>query len=310
VRFGAALAALLLFTSDVQAQQLDFKRVSRSGDELLAYRWRDAEKQEHRVAFTLTRQAIHEAEASFAEFSLEAMWPIVERDLQEEVQRFGDGAEIDIRRGSDGLHWQLKARDSHSLGELSRRVEERVAKSKQAYLARYLRRMAGGRRVLVDFAAATAALQGPLRAVARALGDVPNGANDERARIALALGFFQEIPYTTLDDKQRQGGDFLPAPALLAQNRGDCDSKAVALAAVLRTLIHFRKLAVVTMPGHAILAVEMPARPGDTTIRQGGRSYVALEPSGPALAPVGHVGAYTAKYVGGLARDIEIWPLD
>jgi hypothetical protein len=130
------------------------------------------------------------------------------------------------------------------------------------------------------------------------------------AKVALALGFFQEIPYATLEDKHRQGGDFLPAPALLAQNRGDCDSKAVALAAVLRTFTRFRKLAVVTMPGHAILAVEMPAQDGDATIRQGGRLYVALEPAGPALASIGKVGSTTAKYIGGLAREIEIWPLD
>jgi hypothetical protein len=311
MRFGAALAALVALTSaGAAAQQLDFKRVSRSGDELLSYRWRDPEKHERSLAFTLTRQAIREAEASFAEFSLEAMWKVVERDLRDEVEQFGNGASVEFTHKADGLRWSLRARDQKSVDLLSRKVEERLARSKQAYLARHLRRMADERRILVDFAAATRALQGPLRALAKALGDVPDVPNEERAHIALALGFFQEIPYALLEDKQRQGGDFLPAPALLAQNRGDCDSKAVALAAVLRTFIRFRKLAVVTMPGHAILAVEMPAQPGDATIRQGGRLYVALEPAGPALAPIGRVGAHTAKYIGGLAREIEIWPLD
>jgi hypothetical protein len=315
VRLGrAVLAALVLFglAAPVGAQQLDFKRVSRSGDELLSYKWRDQFKHVHTLSFTLTRQAIREAESAFAEFSLEAMWKIVERDLREEVERFGDGAEIEIRRASDGLRWKVKARDPQALDQLNQRIRERVAKSKQAYLSRYLRRTSGegDTRVLVDFAAATRALQGPLRAVARALGEVPEVPNDERARIALTLGFFQEIPYTNLEDRHRQGGDFLPAPALLAQNRGDCDSKAVALAAVLRTFTRLRKLAVVTMPGHAILAVEMPAEPGEATIRQGGRQYVALEPAGPLMAPIGKVSATTAKYLGGLARDIEIWSLD
>jgi hypothetical protein len=313
VRLGrAVLAALVLagLAAPVEAQQLDFKRVSRSGDELLSYKWRDQFRHVHTLSFTLTRQAIREAESAFAEFSLEAMWKIVERDLREEVERFGDGAEIEIRRGSDGLRWKVKARNPQALDQLNQRIRERVARSKQAYLSRYLRRTSGDTRVLVDFAAATRALQGPLRAVARALGEVPDVPNDERARIALALGFFQEIPYTTLEDKHRQGGDFLPAPALLAQNRGDCDSKSVALAAVLRTFTRLRRLAVVTMPGHAILAVEMPAEQGDTTIRHGGRQYVALEPAGPLMAPIGKVSAQTARHLGGLARDIEIWPLD
>jgi len=302
------LAALLALAGSAEAQQLDFKRVSRSGDEFLSYRWRDAERHDHKVAFTLTRQAIRESEASFAEFSLEAMWKVVERDLRDEAERAG--GRIEIRRAADGLRWTLEARDPAALEQLKRRIDQRLARSKQEYLARHGRRTVGEKRIIVDFAAATAALQSPLRALAKALGDVPDVPNEDRARVALALGFFQEIPYAVLEDKQRQGGDFLPGPALLAQNRGDCDSKAVALAAVLRSFTRFRKLAVVTMPNHAILAVEMPAEPGDTTVRQGGRLYVALEPAGPAMARVGQVGSYSAKYLAGLARDIEIWPVE
>ena len=111
MRLCLPLAALAALASGAQAQQLDFKRISRSGDELLSYRWRNSERHEHNVAFTLTRQAIKEAEASFAEFSLESMWRVVERDLREEVERFGNGGRIDVRRASDGLRWTLEARD-------------------------------------------------------------------------------------------------------------------------------------------------------------------------------------------------------
>jgi len=237
------------------------------------------------------------------------MWQVVEQDLRDEVARFGNGARIDIKRTSDGVRWTVEARNQ-DLDPLTRKVEARLRKSQHDYLARHLRRMVGERRIVVDFAAATSAQQGPLRAVAKALGDMPDVTSEDRGRVQLALSFFQAIPYATLDDAQRQGGDFLPASALLAENRGDCDSKAVALAAVLRTFTRFRKLAVVTMPGHAILGVEMPAEPGDATIRQGGRSYVALETAGPSILPVGRVGPIATRYLAGLARDIEIWPLE
>ena len=309
MRLGLLLAALVAFASGAHAQQLEFKRISRSGDELLSYRWRDYLRQEHGVSFTLTRQAIREAEDSFAEFSLQGMWQVAERDLRDEVARFGNGARIDIKRTSDGVRWTVEAPKA-DLDQLTRKVEARLRKSQHDYLAKHLRRRVGERRIIVDFAAATDAQQGPLRAVARALGDMPDAPTEDRGRVARALSFFQAIPYATLDDEQRQGGDFLPASALLAENRGDCDSKAVALAAVLRTLTRFRKLAVVTMPGHAILGVEMPAEPGDATIRQGGRLYVALETAGPSILPVGRVGPIATKYLAGLARDIEIWPLE
>ena len=193
MRLALLLVALGAVASGAEAQQLDFKRVSRSGDELLSYRWRDHDRHVHDIAFTLTRQAIREAEDSFAQYSVEGMWQVVERDLRDEVARFGDGARIDIRRTSDGVRWTIEARKA-DLDELTRKVEARLRRSERDYLARHLRQLVGERRIIVDFAAATGALQGPLRAVARALGDVPDVPNEERARVALALGSSRRFP--------------------------------------------------------------------------------------------------------------------
>src|SRR4029079_7767647 len=103
-------ALVLLLAAPVEAQQLDFKRVSRSGDELLSYRWRDHGKHGHTLSFTLTRPDIREAESSFAEFSLEAMWRVVERDLREEVERFGNGGGKHKPRAAGGVCCALEAR--------------------------------------------------------------------------------------------------------------------------------------------------------------------------------------------------------
>ena len=309
MRLLLAAVLLLAIGGGAHAQQLDFKRESRSGDEKLAYRWRGADGREYTAGFTLTKAAIRQAEESFRDFSLEAMWRVVEADLRDETQRFGHDAHIDIKRRRTGLDWSVRAADRASADALMAKLNARVVKSKTDYLARHLRKQVDDRRIMVDFAAATQALQGPMMAVARALGATPNIADNDRARVALALGFFQEVPYAILEDKERQGGDFLTAPALLAQNRGDCDSKAVALAAVLRTYAPSRRLVVVTMPEHAILAADLPAEPGDQVIRSGGRQYVALEAAGPALAPVGRVSPHSAKYLRD-GRETEIWPLN
>ncbi len=273
---GAVLAALVVWVTAADAQQLDFKRASQSGDELLSYRWKDWNKREYATSFTLTRDAIKEAETSFRDFSMDAMWRTLEAELRDEVARFGDGARINLTRNIDGLHWTVQARDQKAADLLSQRVNERLERAQQAYLRTYLRRMVGEHRVMVDFSLAASAMQGPLRAVAKALGDVPRAGGDDRDRIALALGFFEQIPYVVLEDTQHRGGDFLPGPALLAENRGDCDSKAVALAAVLKTFVRSRKLVMVTMPGHALLAVDLPSGEGDWTVRSNGRQYVAL----------------------------------
>jgi hypothetical protein len=304
-----AVVTLLLSGGGAYAQQIDFKRESRSGDEKLAFRWRDLDKREYTTAFTLTKAAIGQSEAAFREFSLNDMWRVLEADLRGEAAKFGRNTQLTVMRTRNGLDWNVRGPDPQASQVLMGKLRERLTRSKKEYLATYLRHPIDDRLIMVDFAAATSALQGPMTAVARALGATPNVYNSDRARIALALAFFQEVPYALLEDKVRQGGDFLPAPALLAQNRGDCDSKAVALAAVLRTYTPSRKLVMVTMPEHAILAADLPAEPGDQTIRAQGRQYVVLEAAGPALVPVGRVGVPTAKFLRE-GRETEIWPLN
>jgi hypothetical protein len=142
------------------------------------------------------------------------------------------------------------------------------------------------------------------RALVASAGDA-----DERGRLALALSFFQAIPYDELRDRVRNGGyDFAPPPTLLDINRGDCDSKAVALACVLRAVMPARLSAMATMPGHAILAVDVPWREGDAWVRRNGRVYIALEAAGPAMAPVGRVSPQTARYLDD--QRFSVWPLN
>lgn len=301
-----ALPACLALVRPADAQQIEFRNSVRSGDIRLAYRWLDLAGQEFNTSFALSRDAVRHAEASFRDFSMETMWRTVEAAMRDEVERFGGGVRVTFRPMASGLSWSIETRDQSAADALGRRLRERMAMSQAAYLAAHHRRRIDERRVMVDFAAATRLFQESLRPLSRALADNRAATND-RAKVAHALAFVQIIPYARLEDANRQGGDFLPAPALLAQNRGDCDSKSVALAAVLRSFVPSRKLAVITMPGHAVLAVDLPPESGERTIRTSGRSLVALEAAGPHALPVGQIGPDTDRLLGG--RDVEVWPL-
>lgn len=305
---GRLALALLLVCGAAEAQQLDFQRTSRGGDETLVFRWRDLHQREHATALTVAQRDIQQAEASFREFSLDGMWRYIEASMRDEAARFGNGVAVEITWMADRLGWAVSGGDSSAQHALMRRLQERFDRAQKEYLANHLRRRGDEGRIMVDFAAAARAFQEPMRDVAKALQGVPGAAGDDRARVALALAFFQQIPYRSLGDGRR-ANDFLPGPALLAQNRGDCDSKAVALAAVLRTFVPTRKLAVVTMPGHAVLGVDLPALPGEQTVQAEARQYVLLEPAGPRLSPIGNADPRTAKYLA-QAREIEIWPLN
>ncbi|PJG59109.1 hypothetical protein [Aeromonas cavernicola] len=119
------------------------------------------------------------------------------------------------------------------------------------------------------------------------------GAHETETRqktVAHMLTFVQSIPYLTLDSLGgRLGKGFLTPRQVLAQNRGDCDSKVTLMAAMLAQLFPTLKQAIVIVPGHALLGVALPAQPGEATLAHGGERYVLLEPTGPALLPVGQI---------------------
>jgi hypothetical protein len=307
--FVTAAVALLSAWGPAQGQQLSFTRAASGATESLSYRWLDSVKREHATTFTLARRDIADAEASFSQFSLAGMWADIEANLREETAAFGGGVRIDFTRERNRLTWTASARDAAAQAALIRRLNERFERAQKAYLSRHLRQRTEEGRILVDFAAATMAQQDTLRGLARALGEAPGVGADERARVALALAFFQQIPYAGLGDGEARGSDFLTGPALLARNRGDCDSKVVALAAVLRTHVSARKLVAISMPGHVVLGIDLPALPGEQTVRTPARQYVIMEASGPHMSAIGNVDGRTAKYLAD-SRQIEIWPLN
>lgn|GEM_PF-3345156 len=149
--------------------------------------------------------------------------------------------------------------------------------------------------IRIDYAEATRRSVTALKDLSRAIAV---GGGDERAQTGAALAFMQTIPYDTLKDREirTQTGFVLPAAAIDI-NRGDCDTKSVALAATLATLLPRRDVVLVVFDAHAALAIDLPPVPGDETILVGARRYVLLEPAGPAICPVGQVAKATRAMI-------------
>ena len=124
------------------------------------------------------------------------------------------------------------------------------------------------------------------------------GSTETEARqktVAHMLDFVQSIPYQLLDSQSgRQGKGFLTPRQVLEQNQGDCDSKVTLMAAMLAQLFPELKQAMVFVPGHALLGVALPAKPGEATLNREGETYLLMEPTGPAQLAMGQL-APTSK---------------
>lgn len=140
--------------------------------------------------------------------------------------------------------------------------------------------------VSFDHAALVREYADDLRPVALAL---QAGTTDDRAFVARTLSFVQSIPY---EARKRKGGDpgYRRPLALLSRDRGDCDSKSVLFLGIVHAALPDLPLAVVYVPGHALVGVGLPKEKGERTFREDGVTYVYAEPVGPAQAPLGEVG--------------------
>ena len=115
---------------------------------------------------------------------------------------------------------------------------------------------------------------------------------DQRGIISRVLALLQSIDYDTLgsrEDSRSFIGGFFPPALMFNQGRGDCDIKTTAMAALLTRLLPGRRMAIVLLPGHALLGVVTAPRAGDEILNYKGKTYVLMEPVGPAFTPIGEV---------------------
>ena len=161
-------------------------------------------------------------------------------------------------------------------------------KKSQFYAAHYLLpSKKDDNRTLIDYARIAHQSQARLRPVAHAFRANLKG-KSEREQVAEVLRFFQNIPYNDLTQGKVRGfTGFSPPLEMIAQNLGDCDSKATAMMGLLGLLAEERSVAIFLVPKHAFLGVEMAPQEDDAHYTHQGKTYVLMEPTGPRLRPIG-----------------------
>lgn len=183
-------------------------------------------------------------------------------------------------------------------------VEKKVLAFREDYYNQRFYKLYDKRLVRPDYAAIAHHAEPALKPVAAMLRQWTNGL-DQRESLERLLLFTQTIPYDRLEDRATDAGFLMPL-VLLAENRGDCDTKAVAFAALLHRLEPKIRSALVLVPNHALLALAIAPRRGDRTLRHAGRTWVLVEPVGPAIRPPGSISEQSER---GLRRVEGIVPL-
>jgi hypothetical protein len=143
-----------------------------------------------------------------------------------------------------------------------------------------------GRNLSIDYPALVQWSAPALDGCAKALRWAGAG-YDERQYLGMFVAFVQEIRYELPPDVQNGRatlGLWVPTE-VLANDHGDCDSKAVTFCALWRAFA--APTLVVVLPRHVLVGVAMPPGPGQQFVRLGNRYYVLCEVAGPGKSAPG-----------------------
>lgn len=114
---------------------------------------------------------------------------------------------------------------------------------------------------------------------------------DSDSIITAALSFVQTaILYENvpMEIRGKQTGGIYPPLETVALGKGDCDTKAALLGAVLLNWDKIR-LVGIGVPGHYLMGVLRNPAKGDAFVEYKGMRYVLVEPAGPAWLPPGTI---------------------
>lgn len=306
---SAALLAMLLVPA-ASAKQVVFGRQLDKGAVEYSYRFNDSEGRVQSLRFRLPEEVVLRGHREYRPIDspevANSLKKRVEQSLDEYVRPLGGTITVNVERkkGSLSVHYEVKLPPNRATATVEAEVERRAeTATSETYAAYYNVRDGAGAEVRPDFARIVPRAAVDLKPVAEAIAAQTS---DERERIALALAFIQSIPYA-VPDRRSQGGFVMPA-AFFDLNRGDCDVKSAALAAILMTLLPNRSIAIVLPPEHALLAIDIPSAGDEAKIVVNGRSYVLLEPTGPALWAIGRVAEETGRKMSGTTSETVVLP--
>lgn len=100
------------------------------------------------------------------------------------------------------------------------------------------------------------------------------------------LSFYQSIPYDTLTEDRGEG--FSTPLRFLHENKGDCDTKLVAINATVKALYPDVKTIAIILPNHVLMGFAVPSNNNkDKKVMYKGVTYLLTETAGPALIPLG-----------------------
>ncbi len=296
-----------------------FQTGSRGGWQEYAYTYSNRAGEPQRLFFRLSAEDIASGSAEFRDWDDVAAQSAAVQAVQVKARELETpNLKAEITPVSRGMRIRLMgtngASDKEQLNTLRDALDQTYTTSIQTYAKQnyYRATMESANRATIqpDHPAIAVRYTKAMGPVAKAIMEqVPGASESPRAFINAALTWLQSIPYDTLQNRSTSNGAGFNTPyGLIGENLGDCDTKATALAALIRAAYPTIPLAIVYVPEHAFLGIGLPQTKTDFALRTEQGTFVLADATGPGLTPLGYIDPRTQAKTGGARTSILLIP--
>ncbi len=303
-QFKLALGLLLVLCPSIAAAKQTYYHILENDDSItLKYRWYDSFGTNRAISFDLDKNKIAEQHRQNIIYRPEIAFRYVYIELQKEARKINPrDARVRFRNLNNELQIEVKSGSD----ELSNQYLNQLLQKREQAFVEYLNMNYydryespyGQLGVKPDHSRFVVESVTSLLPAAQAIYEQLDEESTSRMYVNLLLSWVQSIPYNTLQDRMTSNGSgYIPPTDVLTTNMGDCDSKTVLTASLLRSLLPQLQMVIVYLPNHALLGANLPHFEGEAMISRDGVDYLLLEPTGPAIMRVGVLGEETERYI-------------
>ncbi|MDO6692231.1 hypothetical protein Q4574_02990 [Aliiglaciecola sp. 3_MG-2023] len=287
----------------IHAKQLQFEKSSDETSYRFAYQWVDQGNQNKSLTFSIDKTVAQNQYKNQTVFKPEIAQRYVYVELMKQAQKIDPKeARVSIQQRGEQLEVSVASRHLEMLDKWKSLMSEKQQSAFDDYLHEHhytrFTNHVGQEGVIPDHIRYIQESRSIVLPAAQAIYEQLEKGSDTRGYVNLLLSWIQTIPYNELTNRvDSNGAGFFTPVEVLTNNKGDCDSKATLTASLMRSLLPDLSMAMVYLPNHALLAVNLGERPNEESINIRGAQHVLIEPTGPAVINIGEISDETARHV-------------
>lgn len=298
---------LLLMSTTANAEQTHFKRKESDSSIQYQFGWKDIEDETQTLSFAVNKRASFNSFRHFKALSPTRMSKYVRRSLLQAINT------LDPRKGKialspqkNGFGYKISSADQEWLDKTAEFLSERSEQSVSEFLDKeyYVKFESFGHQAdqstlgyKPDHKRFVAESSKHLTSLVNKLKEKFPSENPRQIASYL-LAWLQTIPYDTIESRaQSNGAGFLPPLKLIDYNKGDCDSKVTLMASILKQFNSKLRMAIIYVPEHALIGLNIPHIADDYVINIDGLDYILSEPVGPALLKYAEISEQSKRYI-------------